>query len=71
MVRLYLLYSPNLEFKRVIVLDCNVMELTIAEALQRGVATHKAGKLDEAERLYELQLLITETGAPICFSRTD
>ena len=28
------------------------MELTIVEALQRGIAAHKAGKLDEAERLY-------------------
>ena len=28
------------------------MELTIEPALQQGVAAHKAGKLEEAERLY-------------------
>ena len=28
------------------------MELTILQALQHGVAAHKAGKLEEAERLY-------------------
>ena len=28
------------------------MELTIAQALQRGVAAHKAGRLQEAEKLY-------------------
>jgi thioredoxin-like negative regulator of GroEL len=28
------------------------MELTIEQALQRGVAAHKEGKLEEAERLY-------------------
>ena len=28
------------------------MELTIVEALQQGITAHKAGKLDEAERLY-------------------
>ena len=28
------------------------MELTIVQALQHGVAAHKAGKLEEAERLY-------------------
>ena len=28
------------------------MELTIEEAIQRGVAAHKEGKLDEAEKLY-------------------
>jgi tetratricopeptide (TPR) repeat protein len=28
------------------------MELTIEQALQQGVAAHKAGKLEEAERLY-------------------
>ena len=28
------------------------MELTIDQALQQGVAAHKAGKLEEAERLY-------------------
>ena len=28
------------------------MELTIEQALQQGVAVHKAGKLEEAERLY-------------------
>ena len=29
------------------------MELTIDQALQQGVAAHKAGKLQEAERLYQ------------------
>jgi len=28
------------------------MELTIEQALEQGVAAHRAGKLDEAERLY-------------------
>ena len=28
------------------------MELTIEEALQQGISAHKAGKLEEAERLY-------------------
>ena len=28
------------------------MELTIEQALQRGVAAHKEGKLQDAERLY-------------------
>ena len=28
------------------------MELTIKQALQQGVAAHKEGKLEEAERLY-------------------
>ena len=28
------------------------MELTIEQALQKGVAAHKEGKLEEAERLY-------------------
>ena len=28
------------------------MELTIEQALQQGVAAHKEGKLQEAERLY-------------------
>ena len=28
------------------------MELTIHQALQRGISAQKAGKLDEAERLY-------------------
>jgi len=30
------------------------MELTIEQALQQGVAAHKEGKLQEAERLYPL-----------------
>ena len=29
------------------------MELTIEQALQQGVAAHKEGKLQEAERLYQ------------------
>ena len=29
------------------------MEITVNEALQRGVAAHKEGKLQEAERLYQ------------------
>ena len=28
------------------------MKLTIEQALQRGMAAHKEGKLEEAERLY-------------------
>ena len=28
------------------------MELTIAQALQQGIAAHKEGKVQEAERLY-------------------
>ena len=28
------------------------MELTIEQALQQGIAAHKEGKLQEAERLY-------------------
>ena len=28
------------------------MELTIEQALQQGIAAHKEGKLEEAERLY-------------------
>ena len=30
----------------------DLMELTIEQALQQGVAAHKEGKLEEAERLY-------------------
>ena len=29
-----------------------LMELTIEQALQQGIAAHKEGKLEEAERLY-------------------
>jgi thioredoxin-like negative regulator of GroEL len=29
------------------------MELTIEKALQQGVAAHKEGKLEEAQRLYK------------------
>ena len=29
------------------------MEMTIDQALQQGVAAHKEGKLQEAERLYQ------------------
>ena len=29
------------------------MELTIEQALQQGVAAHKEGKLQDAERLYQ------------------
>ena len=32
------------------------MELTIEQALQRGVAAHKEGKLQDAERLYQAVL---------------
>jgi thioredoxin-like negative regulator of GroEL len=32
------------------------MELTIEQALQQGVAAHKEGKLQEAERLYRVIL---------------
>ena len=32
------------------------MELTIEQALQRGVAAHKEGKLKDAERLYHTVL---------------
>ena len=37
------------------------MDLTIDQALLQGVAAHKEGKLQEAERLYRaiLQLLIS------------
>ena len=28
------------------------MQLTIAEALQQGIEAHKAGKLEEADRMY-------------------
>ena len=30
----------------------HLMELTIEQTLQQGVAAHKEGKLQEAERLY-------------------
>ena len=30
----------------------HLMELTIEQVLQRGVAAHKEGKLQEAERFY-------------------
>jgi thioredoxin-like negative regulator of GroEL len=33
------------------------MELTIEQALQQGVAAHKEGELQEAERLYRAILL--------------
>ena len=33
------------------------MELTIEQALQQGIAAHKEGKLQEAERLYKVLLL--------------
>ena len=32
------------------------MELTIEQSLQRGMAAHKDGKLEEAERLYRVIL---------------
>ena len=32
------------------------MELTIDQALQQGVAAHKEGKLEDAERLYRVIL---------------
>ena len=32
------------------------MELTIEQALQQGIAAHKEGKLEEAERLYRTVL---------------
>ena len=32
------------------------MELTLIQALERGVAAHKAGKLQEAERIYKVIL---------------
>ena len=32
------------------------MELTIEQALQQGVAAHKEGKLQDAERLYRVIL---------------
>ena len=32
--------------------DEHLMELTIEQALQQGVAAHKEGKLQDAERLY-------------------
>ena len=35
------------------------MELTVDQALQNGVAAHKEGKLQDAERLYRAILLIT------------
>ena len=35
------------------------MELTIEQALQRGVAAHKEGKLQAAERLYHTVLQST------------
>ena len=34
------------------------MQLTIAEALQQGIESHKAGKLEEADRLYTAILKI-------------
>ena len=34
------------------------MELTIDQALQRGVAAHKEGKLQDAERLYRAILQV-------------
>ena len=34
------------------------MELTIKQALQQGVAAHRAGKLQEAERLYNAILQV-------------
>ena len=41
------------------------MELTIEQALQRGIEAHKEGKLEEAERLYKaiLQAQPTHTDA--------
>ena len=32
------------------------MELTIDQAIQQGVAAHKEGKLEEAEKLYRARL---------------
>ena len=32
------------------------MELTVDQALQQGVAAHKEGKLQDAERLYRIIL---------------
>ena len=33
------------------------MELTIEQALQQGIAAHKEGKLQDAERLYRAILI--------------
>jgi hypothetical protein len=34
------------------IINLTIMELTIDQALQQGIAAHKAGKVQEAERLY-------------------
>ena len=39
------------------------MELTIEQALQQGVAAHKEGKLQDAERLYRA-ILQSQPGHP-------
>ena len=39
------------------------MELTIEQALKQGVSAHKAGKLQEAERLYRAILQSQPTHA--------
>ena len=41
------------------------MELTIDQALQRGVEAHKEGKLQDAERLYRVCKLNLITLMPI------
>ena len=41
------------EYKEVqIILVSNLMELTLDQALKKGVEAHKAGKLQEADRYY-------------------
>ena len=46
------------------------MELTIEQALKQGVAAHKAGKLQEAERLYRA-ILQSEPSHPDASSILD
>ena len=41
----------------------SLMELTIDQALQQGVAAHKAGKLQEAEKLYRA-IIISQPNHP-------
>jgi len=40
------------------------MELTIEQALQQGIAAHKEGKLQEAERFYRISETINPTIPP-------
>ena len=61
-----MVYSSVTKLRRLLLIEWhshNPMELTADQALQQGVAAHKEGKLQEAERIYRA-ILQTQPGHP-------